>query len=220
MTATTNNIVVASLMDAAKNRNLTGIYIKSVRIAATHNPKLDQVLCITWSMPLLCHPVDSITGVKTSVIARPEDTYIYLPTGYLVDDLEDIIINAAWTLGAWDMCRMESPPINSDNFIITGIANDFGQPAYSFGEINIKEKINGRVSWLFIPLYLASPELKNKFASKDNTLNKNLMRDGLCGRFRAAWMQPKKFGFGNEHIYQLGRQNHGNRSKNNTDRRA
>lgn len=232
MTATITNIVVASLQDATKNCNLTGIYIKSVSIAATHNPDLDCLLCITWSMPLVEHPVDAMPGIKTTVIARPEDTYIYLPSGLYADQLEDIIIQSAWTLGAWDICRLESPPTAQSDFSSNGIAHDFGQPSYTFGGAGVKNHAihptatmhyaakNGRVSWRFIPLSLTSPEFKSRWKDKDKTLNSESCRDGYPGSYRAPWQLPITLGFGNEHIYQLGRSNHGNRSKKSNERKG
>jgi len=232
MTATTTNIVVASLQDATKNSNLTGIYIKSISIAATHNPDLDCLLCITWSMPIADNPVDGLPGIKTTVIARPDDTYIHLPNGLYADQLEDIIIRSAWTLGAWDMCRLESPPIGSSDLVSNGVAHDFGQPSYTFGGYGIQRHVihathtmqyaakNGRVSWRFIPLSLTSPEFISRWADKDKTLNNASCRDGYPSSYRAPWQLPNTPGFGNEHIYQLGRSNHGNRLKNSSERRG
>lgn len=232
MTATTTNIVVASLQDATKNSHLTGIYIKSVRIAATHNPDLDCLLCITWSMPFAKHPMDGLPGIKTTVMARPDDTYICLPNGLYADQLEDIIIQSAWTLGAWDMCRLESPPTKTSDFAPNGIANDFGQPDHSFGGSGIQKHAmqstatmhyaaeNGRVSWRFIPLSLTSPEFRSRWVDKDKTLNSTSCREGSPSSYRAAWRLPSMPGFGNEHTYQLGRSNHGNRSKKSSERRG
>jgi hypothetical protein len=232
--------ILAALQRAATGPALAGINIKTVQIAAvrdwTHNP----LMTITWSMPdasaAIASAELSLPGVQASVISRPSDTAIMLDRGLASPgEIEDAVIGAAWTLGAWDLIRLEHAPLAAceewqENR--HGINCSFGRNGYT---INGQELVTGDqadddtcelaasvgyVLWRFVPLHLATRIARQRWASKDKTLLPDCTRAGVPGSYRAPWCCPTEPRTANEHQYQLGRANHGNRAKASQDRRA
>jgi hypothetical protein len=232
--------ITAVLQKAAQAPALAGIYIKSVCICAVRDLTCDPVLTITWSMPDRGAVVDSaalsLPGVSASFTTRPSDTAMLLPRGLVSPaEIEDAVIGAAWSLGAWDLCRIESAPLadGSDwREARYGIKSSFGHSDYvvngqslvvgdgapqSDCEIAARD---GYITWRFVPLALATLVARRRWADKDKTLLADCTRSGAPGGYRGQWMHPTVPGTASEQQYQLGRSNHGNRSKKSADRRA
>lgn len=222
----------AILQKAAQAPALAGIYIKSVCICTVRDTLSDPVLTITWSMPDHSAAVDSaalsLPGVSASIISRPSDTAIMLPRGLANPaEIEDAVMGAAWSLGAWDLCRIESAPLahGSDwTEMRYGITSSFGHsPVVIAGQSLIVGHSapdrdceiaarDGYITWRFVPLALATPTARRRWAGKDKTLLADCTRLGEPGGYRGKWMHPTEPRTANEHQYQLGRSNHGNRS--------
>jgi hypothetical protein len=234
-------MITASLINtirgAASAPAMSGIHISRVSIAATYRSEHDAVLTIGWTFPALASiqstPMD---GVEQSVYSRPADTTLLIPrAGQAPSDMEDEILSAAWALGAWDVRRLEKAPIDNPEKMLEpqyGLASDFGYNPYSVNgqpfiigarspeSALLTAAIDGYVTWAFIPLSLGSEIAKNRWGGKDKTLNAGLTRDGVPNIGRGPWMRPREARTAHEHIYQLGRAPHGNRSKKNAGRRA
>lgn len=219
---------------AATSARLAGHYVRSVWIAALYKPA-HVVATVVWSMPVTwSEPVTDQPGVTKTYTARPSDTTLLLGTAS-APAVEAEILSAAWALGAWDVRRNESAPLkNPDEWDKSqhGLAGHFGFGSYAIDGQPISSgdcadlwmiqqaAREGHVHWHFVPLALSSPEMRRRWSTKDRTL-----ADGACTRgARVITPHPlagkQAHGHGHEHIYQLGRAPHGNRSKSSNDRRG
>ena len=232
--------VMAAFCKAARAPALAGIYIKSISISAVRDPRRQPVLAITWSMPDSSAAIDapalSLPGVSATAISRPANTAMLLPRSLANPaEIEDAVLNAAWALGAWDLCRTELPPLPSGTDWREpryGIASAFGQGTYLINGSPLVHAVapmdkscalaarEGYITWRFVPLALATPTMRCLWGGKDKTLQPDCTRHGSPGDFRQAWRCPTVPGMAYEHQYQLGRGNHGNRSQKSSQRRA
>lgn len=232
--------ISAVLQKAAQAPALAGIYIHSVRICAVRDWTHEPILTILWSMPdhsaAIDAPAMSLPGVSAIIISRPSDTAIELQRALASPaEMEDAVIQAAWTLGAWDMCRLETAPLargRSWSDPGCGIGTSFGHSDYVIAGQSLivgdsaHERVceiaaaDGYITWRFVPLCLATPIARRRWGSKDSTLQPDCTRIGEPGPHRGKWWHPTEPLTGNEHQYQLGRGNHGNRSKAGKERRA
>lgn len=228
------------LQKAAQAPALAGIYIKSVSICAVRDLACEPILTITWSMPdgsaAIDAPTLSLPGVEASVISRPSDTAIELARELASPgEIEDAIMGAAWSLGSWDLCRIEHAPRPPDadwREARHGITCSFGRNGYVIcgqplvtgdhagDEVCEIAARDGYITWRFVPLALATKIARARWAGKDTTLQPDCIRIGSPGSYRGKWWHPTTPGTGNEHQYQLGRGNHSNRSKTSAERRA
>jgi len=211
---------------AATSARLAGHHVKSVWIAALYTPA-HVVATVVWTMPAVeSDPTEPLKGVTQTVIARPSDTTMLIGTGAAAA-IEAQILGAAWALGAWDVRRTERAPLsNPDEWAMPrhGLGASFGMPGYviagtatNSGEHAEHEAIQraareGYVVWHFVPLALGAPSMRSKWAGKDKSLADDCTRGArsITPGPLAGQQQP---GHGHEHIYQLGRAPHGNRSK-------
>lgn len=226
-----------ALSRASRPAELSGISISSVSIAATYNDKHNAVLKITWTFPANAS-LDSepLPGVNQSVYSRPADSVLCINrAGMAPSDIEDAILQTAWRFGAWDVRRTEKAPMLDPSQNMEpryGLSNDFGANTYiihdhptAIGQGADSSALtdaatDGYVVWSFIPLHFASKLAKDRWGNKDKTLNPNLTREAELKIGRGAWVRPREPLTAHEHIYQLGRGNHGNRSKSNRHRRG
>lgn len=204
---------------------MAGIYIKSIRLAATYDINHDPVLTIKWSMPdnyfEAPESAEKLKGVDVTVTARPSDTSILLPRQLMTcAELEDEIISAAWALGAFDMVRTERSPLYADDDpfdVKFGLASDFGWCGYTIagqdlvmgdksGKNAVIEAANdGYVTWLFFPMSLMSPYTKKIHNGKDNTLDNHYCRAGKSDIRMQKWYRPRDYATGHQHIYEFGK---------------
>lgn len=232
--------ILAALQKAAKAPAMAGIYLKSVDLSAVHDWVHDPVMCITWSMPdhgaAIDAPAVSLPGVSASILSRPSDTTMLLPRDLASpDELESAVMGAAWTLGAWDVRRIEHAPLpqNVDwRQARHGLVGDFGRNPYTIAgqPLAVGEAADdvvcelaaahGWITWAFVPLAISTPSARKRWGSKDRTLQPDCTRAGVVGSARAKWWYPAAPHTANDHIYQLGRGNHGNRSKTSQERRG
>lgn len=231
--------LMAALQRAVAGPAMGGIYIKSVFLAATYIPDHDVCMTITWSMPDHTATVETtatLPGLSATMISRPSDTTILLPREMVSPaEIEDCIMAVAWMLGAWDVVRNERAPLDCGEAwqeARYGITSSFGRNTYTIagqplaiGESAVESAMqeaarDGYVSWRFIPLALATPIARQRWGNKDRTLKPDCTRDGEPNIGRAPWRRPRDSHTAHEHIYQLGRGNHGNRSKAGAERRA
>lgn len=222
--------IIATLRRAARAPAMAGIYIKSVSLSATKQWQYDAVMSITWSMPDKDAAIEgaSLPGVIASVLSRPADTSILLPRALASsgEEIEEAVIEAAWVLGAWDICRIERPPLPAGadwHEAKYGIPANFGRNMYTImgqplviGEYAQDDVIalaarDGYITWRFVPLAMATPIARQRWGTKDSTLQPDCTRLGAAGHYRGAWHHPATPGHESEHQYQLGRSNHGNR---------
>lgn len=230
--------LLASLHRAAIAPALAGIYIKSVTVAATRDPHHDVWITITWSMPEvdIDFPTQGLPCVTATQTSRPSEIAARLPREMRApSEIEDEILNVAWRLGAWDVVRCETAPLATGGdwrearhgismnfgcnpYIIAGQAILTGEPAPD--ELCARAARDGYVHWRFKPLALAAPAMRRLWHQKDRTLDAACRRDGDPRDYRAAWRNPDEPHTAAEHVYQLGRSNHGNRGKTTKDRRA
>lgn len=216
----------------AATARLAALYIKSVRVAAlyTSGPVVGS---ITWSMPVApSETQQALPGVSVESITRPADTALLLGTGSAAG-IESAILSAAWSWGAWDVRRIEHAPLadpalwrdprhgirmdfGHNDYVINGSPLVIGERSDSAAQVAAQ---HGHVTWTIIPLSLSTPAMRARWTSKDRTLADDATRGPriinpmpLYGR--------QEIGHGHEHIYQLGRANHGNRSKSSGARRA
>lgn len=230
--------IKSTILSAAKSPATAGIYIKSISVSATYSAAYPPVMTIVWSMPdtEIHHDGLSMPGVDASVRSRPSDTTILLYRELMSPaEMEDGILSAAWELGAWDLVRSEhAPRAPGDNWREAryGICSSFGRNDYiiagqalsqgeSAPEAAMAEAAkDGFVTWRFIPLSLAHPVTKKQWGPKDKTLSDGLTRAGNIGDYRESWKRPREPLTAADHIYQLGRGAHGNRSKKSKERRG
>ena len=229
--------ILATLHRAAQAPSLAGIYIKSVCIAATYRHSSDAVLTITWSMPDWSAAIEgtALPGTTADILSRPSDTAIALDRqAATVPELEEMLLSLAWQTGAWDFVRTEQPPLADPTDWRAsrhGVANNFGindyviagQPMVTGDAAPESARIaasTGYVIWRFVPLAFATPTARSRWGLKDKTLQPGCTRVGVTGSYRAPWHHHATPGYGNEHQYQLGRANHGNRSKSSIERNA
>lgn len=229
-------MIAAILKQAASAPALAGVFVKSVRVASTYRG--DAIATITWSWPEhgeASRP-SGMPGVSMTVAARPSDTTLALVLpGPTVHEAEHEVLAAAWGLGAWDVRRIEHSPLADPaqwREARYGLASDFGinlvtiagQPIQAGDRAPTADvraaASDGWVSWSFVPLALSSRTMRERWGAKDKTLDMDCSRTILIPPMRLAeWHQPEP-GYAHEHIYQLGRSNHGNRSKASRERRA
>ena len=232
--------ILVALQKAAQTPAMAGIYIKSVSISAVDDWAHNPIMTITWSMPDAGAAIHanalSLPGVQASVISRPSDTSVELQRELVSPaEIEDAVLGAAWHLGAWDVARTEYAPLapNEDwRDAKHGINSSFGRNDYTIaGQALVTgdqaadatcdlAARNGHVTWRFVPLHLATPIARQRWASKDTTLLPDCTRVGEPGAYRAKWIHPAEHRTGAEHQYQQGRASHGNRSKGSRERRA
>lgn len=216
---------------------LSGINISSVSLAATYSDQYAAILKITYTFPAGA-AVDSepMLGVNQSAYSRPADTITnIIRVGMAPSDIEDAVLTTAWRLGAWDVRRIEKAPLADPSKMMEpryGLSSDFGINPYIINDQpmaiglgadidTIREAaIDGYVTWHFVPLHFASQIAHKRWGGKDKTLNLNLTREGEPKIGRQTWARPREPLTAHEHIYQLGRHNHGNRSKKNLARRG
>lgn len=230
--------ILAALQEAASATAIGGVNVKSVRLAATAQPAHPAIMVITWSMPELAsiERAGPLPGIHESVIERPQDLAIPMErAGATVHDIESAALGAAWHLGAWDVRRTENAPLHdpgqwdADRY---GLPPDFGRCGYRIGERALVRGTgaddhvlqyaarHGWITWIFIPLALATPLARARWGKKDTTLDAACQRSQSMPGIRRADLHRMQPGYGHEHIYQLGRANHGNRSRVNQSRRA
>lgn len=217
----------------AATARLAGHYAKSIEIAALYLSS-QVAATITWSIPVAYSESDeAVPGVEQSRKVRPSDTCILIGTGS-ASEIEAQVLSAAWSLGAWNVRRIESAPLAdpsqwADNRY--GIVIRFGRGGYVIdGQSTISgdraaEQVvqraahDGYVHWQFVPLALSTPIMRKQWGGKDRTLADDCTRGArrIAPQLLAGKQQ---IGQGHEHIYQLGQANHGNRSKSNAARRA
>jgi hypothetical protein len=232
--------ILAALQNAATAPALAGIYVKNVAISIARPVEHDAVLTIVWSMPdnsaAIQSPDMSMPGVQASVVSRPADTVMRLDRALASPaEIEDAVIACAWTVGAWDLARLESGPLPAGadwREPRYGLATSLGHNAYVINGRPLAAGYSapveacevaahtGLVTWRFVPLALATPTARQRWAPKDSTLLDDCTRDGEPHGYRGKWMHPTLPATGAEHQYQLGRGNHGNRSKASRERRA
>lgn len=223
------------IQQAASAPALAGVGIKSIRIAATYS--LEAMLTITWSWPEVgeVSQPSGLPGVAMSVAARPADlTLALVLPGPTVHEAEQSVLDVAWQLGAWDVRRIEHAPLADPaqwREARHGLAGDFGINPVTIGGTPVQKGdrapvaaaeagSNGWVTWSFVPLAFATRTMRARWGGKDKTLEADCTRGGTLPPTRLAdWHQPEP-GYAHEHIYQLGRANHGNRSKAGRERRA
>jgi hypothetical protein len=227
-------ILLAALQRAAQAPALAGIYIKSVEIAAVDDAAHDPVLVITWSMPDHTAAISSAAlsspGVAATVLSRPADSVLRLTReSASLGEIEDAVFEAAWQLGAWDMVRLERPPLRpcaTWREAGNGVAVSFGRNPYlidgqplQMGAAVPDELLDlaaraGYVTWRFVPLALSSPTMRRMWAHKDRTLaGSDATRNTTPGHQRARWAHPTEPGTAAEHQYRFGRGNHGSRGR-------
>lgn len=230
--------IKSRLMAATKAPAIAGIYIKSVSVSATYSTAHAPVLTVVWSMPdhgFVSEAV-SLPGVEATVYSRPSDTTIVLyRDGLAPSDIEDIVLEAAWQFGAWDVVRSERAPMQSpDDWRMSryGITSSFGRDTMAVlgqpltqgdgvPDVAMEEAArDGFVTWRFIPLSLATPTARSRWGDRDKTLNATCQRDGVPPISRGSWTRPREPQTAHDHIYQLGRAPHGNRSKSSRERRG
>lgn len=216
-----------TLLDAAKTPALCGINTSCVSIAYLRTPCRYAWLTITWSMPeteVEAAEINQLPGVTATFAARPADTVIAIPAELASPaELEEAILQAAYELGAWDVCRMESPPLPD--------GADWQEPRYgvagAFGrapQLNILGGLllqtgdaatdgvceqaarEGYTSWRFVPLALSEPFRRARWGGLDTTLAPDCTRSGVQPFKLAKFWHPNTPGYGHEHQYQFGRQ--------------
>lgn len=233
-------IILAALQKAAQAPAMAGIYVKTVDLAATYDWEHRPVMTIVWSMPDASSWVDASqayhrAGIQASMMVRPSDTAILLDRALASPkEIDDVMLNAAWQLGAWDLVRLERAPLHPGadwQDPGCGIPSSFGY-GYVVGDHPLvtgdqaddetceQAATHGYITWRFVPLALATPTAKTRWASKDKTLQSDCTRHGAPGAFRARFYNPSQPGTAHEHQYQLGRANHGNRGRADQGRRA
>lgn len=222
---------------AARPAAFAGIHIKSVSISATYDDSHKAVITITWTFPAGVS-VDSqpLPGVTQEIYSRPSDAVIPMARkGMAPSDIEEDVLFAAWKLGAWDLRRIEKAPLADlakRKEMGCGITHSFGDDTYSVnGQVfssgykadeasMLEAAMDGYITWSFVPLCMASEIARARWGDKDKTLKSDLTRDGEPQISRGKWERPREPLTACEHIYQLGRGNHGNRSKQNRSRRG
>jgi hypothetical protein len=224
------------IQQAASAPALAGVGVKSIRIATTY--RLDAILTITWSWPEFgeVSQPSGLPGVAMSVAARPADlTLALVLPGPTVHEAEHAVLDVAWQLGAWDVRRMERAPLADPKQwreARHGLASDFGVNLVTIAGVPVQKgdrapyadlraaAVDGWVTWSFVPLAFATRTMRARWGGKDKTLEADCTRSGaLPPTHFADWHHPEP-GYAHEHIYQLGRANHGNRSKAARERRA
>lgn len=220
------NRIMQALLNATRQSKYTGIYPKTVSVAACYDViDHEVIMTISWSMPELeldASDVDikPMKGIKTTVFSRPADSAIEIQGYDSLVDLEIDLINAAWTLGAYDLCRLEmSPlPVKADPYEAgRGIASSFGINPYLImgspllvGDQSCERTIenaasNGFIKFRFVPLALSKPSKKQHCLKKDVTLNDDCSRDDLPKLTQQKLYKPRVANTGHEHIYQFGK---------------
>ena len=211
----------AVLQKAAQGPRLGGIYITSVALSAVHDWTHDVVLTIVWSMPHASAAIDtpgaSLPGVRATSVSRPSDTCIVLARDLLsVDELETIMLQAAWETGAPELRRLERSPLPAGaRSTRYGLDGDFGvnthtiagQPL-STGSCANDETLalaaqHGWVTLRFCPASLADARYLQRCMDADHGLQHDGSRPGVVGGARAQWYTPHEPGTGHEHIYDM-----------------
>lgn len=225
-------LTLSKIESHATSARLAGLYVKSINVAALYAPG-QIVATIVWSLPIAySEPSEPLKGVAQTGISRPSDTCLVVGVG-AADEIEAQLLSAAWSLGAWDIRRIESAPLadpaewaqprhgiasifGAGGYVIAGQPTTMGASAPGAAQ---QAAITGWVHWHFIPLALASHSMRERWAGKDQTLP-----DASCSR-GARVIEPRPLagrqvpGFGHEHIYRLGRNAHSNRGQAKKDRR-
>lgn len=230
--------LLSIIEERASGPRLAGIPIKTIWVASLYRAA-PIVLTITWGMPETPAGVemDAPPGIEASVVSRPADTCILLPPRERICTIEAEILAAAWQLGAWDVRRCEQAPLaNPSEYGASrhGIVSAFGGERMAImgnplqvgdaapGEQLVEAAKSGYLLWQFVPLALGNCLLRSRWGDKDKTLR----ADGSCRRDQKAIDQYRLFGplrdpgTAHDHIYQMGRANHGNRAKQSGERRA
>lgn len=229
-------MIAALIKQAARAPAMAGVFVKSVRIASTYS--CDAIITITWSWPEQGEreQPSGLPGVAMLIAARPSDeTLALVLPGPTVHEAERSVLGCAWELGAWDVRRIEHAPLADPSQWAEsrhGLASDFGiNPTVIAGQpIQVGDRapsadvqaaaVDGWVSWSFVPLALSARTMRARWGDKDKTLGEDCSRsDPLPTTRLGDWYHPVP-GHANEHIYQLGRSNHGNRSKSSKERKA
>ena len=180
-------------------------------------------------------------GVSASVYTNPADTCVALPQPERLAYLEIEALECAWQLGAWDVRRMEHAPLaNPDAWREPryGVANDFGINPYTITVCGSDPTVlthgdhaddkliktaarHGWITWVFVPLALATPIMQQRWRDKDRTLSDAQACTRTPRRITGVGLHgPCEVGTAYDHIYELGRANHGNRSKKSRERRG
>lgn len=228
-------LTLHKIEDAARTARLASLYVKSVWIAALYTTG-DVIATVTWSNPVdYAEPtkVASLPGITQEVWSAPSDSTLSLGRGS-ASEIEAEILSAAWALGAWDVRRMEYAPLaDPAEWSATrhGVGRNFGVGGYvimgqplAMGESSTeaaqRAARDGYVLWQFVPLALCSPIMQARWRDKDRTLDAATCTRGA--RHIAPWSLygKQEIGHAHDHIYELGRGNHGNRSKRDKSRRA
>lgn len=226
-------ITLSRIETAAAAARIAGLYVKSIRLAALYTPA-PVVAVIVWSMPMMADAASLQGGTETALV-RPSNTCVALGTGAAAN-IEPQVLSAAWTLGAWDVRRIESAPITDPaqwHEARHGLVSGFGVGGHEVkirgypltdgqgAEAAVAQAAarSGHVSWSFVPLALAHPVTRARWADKDSTIANDCTRGarGIRAQPLAGRQVP---GTGHEHIYRLGRGPHGNRNKAAKERRS
>lgn len=167
-------------------------------------------------------PGPQLPGVTATFAARPADTVIAVPAELASPaELEESILQTAYELGAWDVCRLESPPLPDGadwREARYGVASAFGRaPQLNIlggllqtgdtASDNVCEQAarEGYTSWRFVPLALSEPFRRVRWGGLDTTLAPDCTRSGAQPFKQSRFWHPGASGYGHEHQYQFGR---------------
>jgi len=215
--------ILDAITRAAAAPALAGIYVEAIKIGATYEYDHDLMMTIIWSMPDASAAIESVEhslpGVAASVLSRPSDTTIELPRGMASQaEIEDAVLQVAWTTGAWCLYRGEHGPLApGEDFRDLKHGIPFGRDGtrilgqrISTGDalpIDAYERAadNGWIVWSFGPQSFASARQRKLAQAKDRTLRADCTRAGKPGEYRGRWGYPSEPKTGYEHQYQLGK---------------
>lgn len=215
-------MIITALKQAAISPALAGVFVRSVRLAATYDHRHPLIMTITWSWPELGEiERPGPAGVVETIRSRPADTLIQIErTRPTVRGIEASFLEDAWLLGAWDVRRTEHAPLADPERwreMRYGLAVDFGHNNISISgsPLQIGDRapestlrhaaVEGWVTWTMIPQSLTTPTMRRLWIGKDRTLNSDGRRSTPIPVFHCAeWAHPQP-GYAHDHIYQLGR---------------
>lgn len=208
---------------AARTARLASLWVRSIWVAALYDPE-DVVATICWSAPCATSdPAVGPDGVSRTDWRRPPDASILIGRGRAAD-VEAQVLACAWALGAWDVRRTEYAPLDRPaewQEPRYGLAQRFGVGGYAVDgaplvagdrspEAARRAASDGHVGWHFVPLALASPWMQQRWSGKDRTLDPQTCTRGARAITPRVLVGPPG---GHDHLYLLGRGNHGNRSR-------
>ena len=223
MSTSITQSIKAAVLAASQAPKMGGIYVKSITVSALYKHMQYAWVTITWSMPdvSIDAPEHSKKGVKATIISRPADTVIKIPVNSATPaEIDEALLQLAWELGAWDMCRLERAPLTKDQNWHEpryGLLSAFGRDATNIAGTPLQQGAsaadwvlehaakNGYVAWRFIPLALATPFMRKRWGGVDATLQADCMRAGETKMRPAQFYRPSAPNTVHEQQYQLGR---------------